>query len=145
MKYTYIHFTTDGKAFYVGHGDLERTTSTYGRPAAWYEIAAKGFTVKISFESESKAEAREVEDVLIEIYRKLQHPLTNSMTNKEQMHYAQRLRSKAGAAVGSHLGGAKSRGKTWWTDGTISTRSFECPPGMYAGRKPSINYNRSKK
>lgn len=83
--YTYMHCrATDGKVFYIGKGCKRRAWSRDGRSQHWHRAAEKhGVKVEICAPWASEAEAFDHEVFLIEAFRGLGHPLTNSTNGGE--------------------------------------------------------------
>lgn len=66
-NYVYLHRSkVTGDVFYIGEGRLTRATTAHGRPKAWKEASAGGYTIEYLLENVSKQEAVEFESNLID-------------------------------------------------------------------------------
>lgn len=78
--YVYLHRTLCGKVFYVGKGTGYRVKERGHRSKAWHLFANKGYTYQIVKDSISEAEALELEEKLISIYKS---SVVNKITNSK--------------------------------------------------------------
>jgi hypothetical protein len=76
----YAHFklTDPTRAFYIGKGTLVRAHSKHGRSNWWNSVTKKyGYIVEILSDNLIESEAFMLERDMIDLYRKMGHPLVN--------------------------------------------------------------------
>ena len=77
--YTYAHYTPGGKIFYIGKGVDNRAYSFSDRSHDWKRAvkANKGLTIEILANWDTEQEAFEHEQILIDCFTEMKHPLVN--------------------------------------------------------------------
>lgn len=68
--YVYVHSDLDGIVFYVGSGANRRITSKTNRSKVWHERSANGFLAEKVCDQLSVGQAREMEELLIQMFPK---------------------------------------------------------------------------
>ena len=79
MYYTYAHYTSAGKVFYIGKGVDDRAFSFSDRSQSWKRAVKdnKGVSIEILAHWDTEQEAFEHEKVLIGCFADMMHPLVN--------------------------------------------------------------------